>query len=394
MRLGTRSVPQMDRHAEGSARGACHSGIRYWDVRCGLAGVDSLGGGTRSPPASAQRIDADLVDLARIADDSLPGFTRQALTPFDEEGRESTLRKMRDAGLTAQIDAAGNVIGVLDGTHPEAGLVMTGSHTNTVESGGRFDGNVGVAAALEVVRTLRATATFLRHTLMVLVFFNEEPNRFGQSCVGSRALVGELEASDLATRDAEGVSFAEALTGANLDPAQVLNARMDISRVRAFVELHVEQGPHLVDQGSQTASSPPSPACLAFVHSSAARPTMLGPGRWSIVTTRAVLPQGRSWLSRRSCRVTLTAAHHRHGDLRSRCRHRSRRVRRDVGRAPQPDATWLTAASQELASAAEGEAKSRGVDLEFEWLPSKQRVSMTDGLGSAARSGDRLGHAA
>jgi N-carbamoyl-L-amino-acid hydrolase len=190
MRLGTRSVPQMDRHAEGSARGACHSGIRYWDVRCGLAGVDSLGGGTRSPPASAQRIDADLVDLARIADDSLPGFTRQALTPFDEEGRESTLRKMRDAGLTAQIDAAGNVIGVLDGTHPEAGLLMTGSHTNTVESGGRFDGNVGVAAALEVVRTLRATATFLRHTLMVLVFFNEEPNRFGQSCVGSHALVG------------------------------------------------------------------------------------------------------------------------------------------------------------------------------------------------------------
>jgi N-carbamoyl-L-amino-acid hydrolase len=67
-------------------------------------------------------------------------------------------------------------------------------------------------------------------------------------------------------------------------------------------------------------------------------------------------------------------------------------VRRDVGRAPQPDATWLTAASQELASAAEGEAKSRGVDLEFEWLPSKQRVSMTDGLlNVTSHVADQLG---
>src|SRR5699024_6408559 len=155
-------------------------------------------------------------------------------------------------GLEARIDAAGNVIGVLAGSRPSVGTIMTGSHTDTVPGGGRFDGNVGVTAALEVVRTLQATGTRLAHDLMVVDFFSEEPNRFGISCVGSRAMTGRLTVEHLATQDGSGIRFGDALTAARIDATDIGRAELDFSDVVAFVELHIEQGPNLEEQGTQS----------------------------------------------------------------------------------------------------------------------------------------------
>ncbi|HMM94047.1 M20 family metallo-hydrolase [Phycicoccus sp.] len=339
------------------------------------------------------RIGYDLAELAEIVDDSLPGFTRQAMTSLDAEAREWTLRRMKAAGLHAYVDAAANVIGILEGDHPGAGIIMTGSHTDTVEGGGRYDGNVGVAAALEVVRTLRATNTTLRHTLMVVAFFNEEPNRFGQSCIGSRAMVGEFQPADLGARDANGITFAEALEGAGLDPAQMLDARVDTSPIRAFVELHVEQGPHLEDQGSQIG--------LVTTITGLSRFRALFRGQADHAGTRPMQHRRDAGCAAAGTVLAVEAIASQHPDGRGTTglvtfapsAINVVTARAEMwGELRSPDAEWLATARRELTRAAGTEAKSRGVDLEFEWLPSKQPVSMTDSLlNITAQVTDQLG---
>jgi hypothetical protein len=145
--------------------------------------------------------------------------------------------------------------GRLAGTDPAAGELWAGSHLDTVPNGGRFDGALGVLAALEAVARLRDAPRAA--TLCVAVFRDEEGWRFGQGCFGSRCLCGTVNEADLQATDAEGVSivrrwrrrYPEPLGGGTL-PA-------------AFVEVHIEQGPVLSDGGWRTRSSPRSRACPA-----------------------------------------------------------------------------------------------------------------------------------
>src|SRR5699024_7313632 len=136
-----------------------------------------------------ERFATELTELAALTDSSRPGWTRRALSEEDVAGRDFARRLMKQAGLETRIDGAGNVIGRLRG-RLGGREIMLGSHTDTVDGGGRFDGITGVLGAIEVVRLLRENDIRLDHDLVIVVFFNEEPNDFGFFCVGSRAMTG------------------------------------------------------------------------------------------------------------------------------------------------------------------------------------------------------------
>jgi N-carbamoyl-L-amino-acid hydrolase len=156
---------------------------------------------------------------------------------------------MESAGLTVDTDPVGNLIGDQAGAEEDLPAIVLGSHTDTVAGGGRFDGMVGVVGAIEVARLLRQRGEPLRHPLWIVDFVGEEPNRFGLSCLGSRAVTGLLSPSDLGQLDREGQTLEAALsaTGARLGDlaAGVWPAR----NLHAYLELHIEQGAALERAG-------------------------------------------------------------------------------------------------------------------------------------------------
>ena len=193
-----------------------------------------------------KRLWADHEALARLTEPERP-FTRRSFTPLFAEGRAWLERRFRDAGLDTRIDAGGNLIGRLEGTDPEAGTLMTGSHSDTVPAGGRFDGISGVLAGLEVARCLVASGRPLRHSFELVDFLAEEASDCGVSCVGSRAMTGLLDDSSLAQTFPDGRTLAQALEALGGDPHALAEAVRD--DVRAFLELHIEQGPVLERAG-------------------------------------------------------------------------------------------------------------------------------------------------
>ncbi|MCQ9163921.1 M20 family metallo-hydrolase [Arthrobacter sp. STN4] len=199
----------------------------------------------------ADRLWTDIMDLSAIVDSDSPGWTREVFSDPYKASRSWTLARMRAAGLQAHIDGAGNIVGRLPGTNPNAPAIITGSHTDTVHSGGRFDGVVGVLGAIEAARILQESGTRLTSDLVVMDFLGEEANGFGVSCVGSRAVAGVLEASHLARKDAHGVSMGEAIAGFGADPNAAVSMAWNPRNIKSYIELHVEQGPMLERSGSQ-----------------------------------------------------------------------------------------------------------------------------------------------
>ena len=180
--------------------------------------------------------------LAAITDPARP-YTRRSFTPLFLEGRAWLAERFREAGLSVRIDAGGNLIGRREGRDPARGVLMVGSHSDTVPSGGRFDGIAGVATALEIARALADAGEQFDHTLEVIDFLAEEPSDFGLSCIGSRATTGTLTAAMLDLTGPGGERLREALRRVGGDPDAIAAAKRD--DVRAFIELHIEQGPVL-----------------------------------------------------------------------------------------------------------------------------------------------------
>jgi N-carbamoyl-L-amino-acid hydrolase len=201
----------------------------------------------RTPSVNLARLQSDLGALAEFRDPDNPGWTRRVFSEPYMRSREWVAGRMRDAGLEVKRDAAGNLIGTLarEGTS----ALVAGSHTDTVAGGGRFDGPVGVLGAIEAARCIRDSGRKLHHELRVVDFLGEEPNDFGLSCVGSRAVAGTLTADHLAARDPSGRTLAEALESAGADPKRIQEAAWAANSVGAFVELHIEQGPMLEHAG-------------------------------------------------------------------------------------------------------------------------------------------------
>jgi N-carbamoyl-L-amino-acid hydrolase len=185
---------------------------------------------------------ADIEALAAITEPDRP-WTRRSFSPRFLEGRAFLARRFEAAGLDVRIDTAGNLIGRWASEHPAAPVLMTGSHSDTVPDGGRFDGPAGVLAGLAAIRALRAAGYLPRHTLELVDFLAEEPSEWGVSCVGSRGMVGALGPRELAMTGPGGETLAAAIDRVGGSAARLAEAcRSDVA---GYVELHIEQGPVL-----------------------------------------------------------------------------------------------------------------------------------------------------
>jgi len=156
---------------------------------------------------------------------------------------------MQLAGLATRIDEGGNLIGRREGRNRALPALITGSHSDTVVGGGRFDGIAGILCAIEVAHTLQETGVALRHPLEIIDFLSEEPSDYGVSCVGSRALAGQLTPAMLALQAPDGETLAEGLQRIGAKPAALTQALRTAGSVAAFVELHIEQGSELQAHG-------------------------------------------------------------------------------------------------------------------------------------------------
>lgn len=192
-----------------------------------------------------ERLGARLQALAEVGAIADGGVCRLALSAEDGAGRDLVVRWMRELGLVVSIDAIGNVVGVRAGSEPGA-PVMTGSHIDTVRTGGRYDGNLGVLAGLEVMQVLNDAGITTRRPLAVAFFTNEEGARFNPDMMGSLVYVGGLALETaLATVGIDGATVGDCLQRIGYAGP----AACGQPAVQAYVELHVEQGPVLEAEG-------------------------------------------------------------------------------------------------------------------------------------------------
>ncbi|UFN50719.1 Zn-dependent hydrolase [Roseomonas sp. OT10] len=198
-------------------------------------------------PLCGTRLWDSLMEMARIGATAKGGCNRQALSPEDGEGRALLKRWAHEIGLSLSFDRVGNMVLLREGLEPDRPPVAIGSHLDTQPTGGKFDGVLGVLAGLEVMRALHESGTRTLAPLVLVNWTNEEGARFSPPMMGSGVAMGLLdEATVLATRDAAGVSFRDALwsvgwTGGE-DPAE-------LQGLGAYLELHIEQGPELEKRG-------------------------------------------------------------------------------------------------------------------------------------------------
>lgn len=190
------------------------------------------------------RLQRRLADLAAIgAIEGTEGCARLALTDEDKAGRDLVVTWMKDLGLEISIDGIGNIIGVMPG---EGAPVMCGSHIDTVRTGGRYDGNLGVLAGLEIIETIQTAGFTPARPLAVGVFTDEEGARFAPDMLGSLVYVGGMALEE--ALDIEGIDGA--IVGAELERIGYDGSAPLPGMVpHAFVELHVEQGPVLEIEG-------------------------------------------------------------------------------------------------------------------------------------------------
>jgi len=190
---------------------------------------------------NASRLWQSLMDLAQIGTTPKGGVCRLALTDLDKQGRELFMHWAREAGCSVRIDAIGNIFARRAGSDDSLPPVMAGSHIDTQPTGGKFDGNYGVLAALEVVRTLNEAGIRTRAPLEIAVWTNEEGSRFVPVMMGSGVFAGAFTLEYvLAQRDAQGVSVGEALAAIGHAGENVVSPA-----IAAYFEAHIEQGPVL-----------------------------------------------------------------------------------------------------------------------------------------------------
>ena len=192
-----------------------------------------------------QRLNSEIDTLAAISDAQPPAVTRIVFTPTDLKARAWMISRCQEAGLTVGQDAIGNIFARWIGADPAAPAVGTGSHIDAIPNAGKYDGVVGVLGGLEAIRALQRNGFRPRNSIELLVFATEEPTRFGIGCLGSRLLSGTLSAEAAAKvkdRDGESVDEVRRKAGFNGNLQEV---KLPKGYYKAFVELHIEQGPLL-----------------------------------------------------------------------------------------------------------------------------------------------------
>ncbi|AMQ21806.1 Zn-dependent hydrolase [Geobacillus sp. JS12] len=196
-----------------------------------------------------ERLWQRLMELGEVGKKPSGGVTRLSFTAEERRAKDLVASYMREAGLFVYEDAAGNLIGRKEGANPDAPVVLVGSHLDSVYNGGCFDGPLGVLAGVEVVQAMNEHGVVTHHPIEVVAFTDEEGARFRFGMIGSRAMAGTLPPEALECRDAEGISLAEAMKQAGLDPDRLPQAARKPGTVKAYVELHIEQGRVLEEAG-------------------------------------------------------------------------------------------------------------------------------------------------
>ena len=194
--------------------------------------------------ANLERIKAHFDVMRKFTATPNAGMTRLSYSPEDIKTRNYIKAKMEEYGLRVWEDGLGNIFGKLAGTIPDAPSVLVGSHFDSVPNGGIFDGVAGVVAGLEVAALFQEQNIQPAYPLEVIAMVEEEGTRFGSGLMGSRGIHGILDKEDFQKmRDKEGISVAEAMKQAGLDPSQPVHRHP--KTMKAFLELHIEQGPVL-----------------------------------------------------------------------------------------------------------------------------------------------------
>ena len=195
-----------------------------------------------------KRLTETLETLGRMGE-STEGMQRLAFTPADVEARRYVIDLLAQAGVRTRVDAAGNLIARKEGSQAGLSAIALGSHTDTVPSGGKYDGALGVLAAIECVRTLGDQSIDTRHPIEVLDFTNEEGTQYCRWLYGSRAMADLLEDGDLTAVDDEGVPIGQRLKDVGGDIEGIRDAQRASTDLCAYLELHIEQGPILYQTG-------------------------------------------------------------------------------------------------------------------------------------------------
>jgi ureidoglycolate amidohydrolase len=201
------------------------------------------------PTLSIDRLVSELNGLAQISEADPPVVTRVLFSDADLRARAYVKDLCEKTGLSVHQDAIGNTFARWQGTEPDLAPIATGSHIDAIPNAGLYDGCVGVLGGLEAIRVLQRLGLNPRRSIELVIFTAEEPTRFGIGCLGSRMMAGVLSpARAAALRDQQGRSLEELRSNAGFT-GPLESIALPRGRFHQFVELHIEQGPLLEQEG-------------------------------------------------------------------------------------------------------------------------------------------------
>jgi N-carbamoyl-L-amino-acid hydrolase len=245
------------------------------------------------PKLSIDRLIAELMALAKITEAEPPVVTRVVFTEADLRARAYVKKLCVNAGLSVHEDAIGNTFARWEGSEPSLAPVGTGSHIDAIPNAGLYDGCVGVLGGLEAIRVLQQLGFKPRRSIELVIFTAEEPTRFGIGCLGSRMMAGVLTPTQaMKLGDKEGRSLEELRSHAGF-AGSLETVPMKEGRFDKFVELHIEQGPTLeqdgIDAGLVTHIAAPASMRVVIEGEGGHAGGKLMPGRKDALTAAAEL---------------------------------------------------------------------------------------------------------
>ncbi|MEK4302168.1 Zn-dependent hydrolase [Oceanobacillus sp. FSL W8-0428] len=197
--------------------------------------------------ASQERIEKHINSLSKYTATPNQGTTRLTYSEEDLQARTYIKEQMKTYGLKVREDGLGNIFGKLEGEKKDAPSVIVGSHFDSVPNGGDYDGPAGVVAGLEIAALFQENHIKPAYPLEIIAMIEEEGSRFGGGLMGSRGIAGYLQKDDIKQlKDKNGISVPEAMEEIGLDPS--LEVKRDPKTIKAFLEMHIEQGPLLEEE--------------------------------------------------------------------------------------------------------------------------------------------------
>jgi beta-ureidopropionase / N-carbamoyl-L-amino-acid hydrolase len=252
---------------------------------------------------------ADLWETLKPIGRTSCGYRRYSWTQSDAECREWFQQQASSRGLAVETDRNGNLWAWWGDTRAESGspdpgqrgAIVTGSHLDSVPDGGAFDGPLGIVSALAAIDLLEQRGVTPVRPVAVTAFIEEEGARFGLACLGSKLLTGAVTPDQArALTDADGITYAEAMAAAGLDPAAIGPDPDRVASIQSFIELHIEQGRSLADAPPPAPAPAPSPVPMATRGTrtpsgggSCATGSLAGGAGWAVGVAEGIWPHGR-----------------------------------------------------------------------------------------------------